>query len=177
MREQLTLTRLTPDMDSAYLGMVDEFLEAGEGYPYNNIPLGREDFAAYVRELEEEAKGIGLPPGVVPQTTYVLVRDGARVLGEIRFRPATQPPFRVGHDHIGYNVRPSERRRGYAGFMLDSVLKEAVGLGLAGVSLAVEGDNPASVALIQKYGGSALREGVDADNDEHVTIYWIPLVT
>jgi predicted acetyltransferase len=162
-------------MGPAYLDMVDEFIAAGEGYPYNNIPLAREDFAAYMHELDEEEQGIGLPPGIVPQTTYVLVRGGARALGEIRFRPDTQPPFRVGRDHIGYNVRPSERQKGYATVMLKGVLDEGKRLGLSGVSLTVEGDNLASVALIQRFGGTALTEMADPETGNRVVVYRIVL--
>jgi predicted acetyltransferase len=173
--ESVSLSRITIDLGPAYVEMVDEFVAAGEGYPYNNIPLAREDMAAFIRELEEEEQGIGLPPGIVPQTTYVLLQDGRRVLGEIRFRPATEPPYRVGHDHIGYNVRPSERRRGYATFMLSRVLDQARSLGLPGVALTVEGENEPSVRTIQLQGGKLERREVDPESGESVALYWIPL--
>jgi predicted acetyltransferase len=74
---------------------------------YNNVPLAWSDFAAFVRELEDEKRGIGLPPGIVSQTTYALVRDGERVLGEFRFRPNVPPPYFNNNGHVGYNVWPS----------------------------------------------------------------------
>lgn len=173
--ERIELRRLDIDLGEGYLDMVDEFEAAGEGYPYNNIPLAREDMASFVRELEEEEAGIGLPPGIVPQATYVLVQDGSRVLGEIRFRPATRPPFRVGHDHIGYNIRPSERRRGYARIMLGLMLDEARALGLDGVALTVERENPGSVHLIETFGGHVLEETTDQESGSWVRVFWIPL--
>ena len=175
MSEHLELMRLTVDLGRAYLEMVDEFEGAGEGYPYNNIPLAREDIAAFVRELQEEEQGIGLPPGIVPQTTYVLVRDSRTIVGEIRFRPATAPPFGVGHDHIGYNVRPSDRRQGYAGVMLSRVLENARALELHGVSLTVEGENPPSVRIIERAGGQVIEETTDPETGERVRLYWIVL--
>jgi predicted acetyltransferase len=171
----LVLTRLAPDHRDAYLAMVDEFEAAGEGYPFNNVPLARSDFGAYVRELHDEEHGIGLPPGIVPQTTYVLVRAGTTIVGEIRFRPHTAPPFGAGHDHIGYNVRPSERRRGYATLMLSAVLDEARALGLDGVSLAVGGDNPGSVRTIIKHGGILAARQVDPLDGTAASTYWIAL--
>lgn len=172
---ELTLTRLAPAHRDAYLAMVDEFLTAGESYPFNNIDLARTDFDAYVRELDDEEQGIGLPPGIVPQTTYVLLRDGNTIVGEIRFRPTTAPPFGPGHDHIGYNVRPSERRRGYATAMLGAVLGEARALGLGGVALTVGGDNPGSVRTISKQGGVLSHRTVNAQAGNTEAIYWIAL--
>lgn len=96
MNEQLTLTRLGPDMRSAYLDILDECMEAGEDYPYNNNPLAREDFAAYVRELQEEEQGIGLPPGVVPQTTYILVESASSRAKASSAVSSCGPPASVG---------------------------------------------------------------------------------
>lgn len=157
----LALVRLRANLGPAYLRMVDEFEVAGAGYPYNNFELARQDFAAFVRELADEERGVALPPGIVPQTTHVLVRDGATVLGEIRFRPSTDPPFGVGHDHIGYNVRPSARRRGYATAMLGRVLDE--------------GRNPGSVRTVEKHGGRLAWQTRDAERRQIVSLYWIAL--
>lgn len=170
----LELKLIDPTMREAYLAMVDEFEAVGEGYPYNNIPLARQDWAAYVAELRDEEAGVNLPPGIVPQWTYVLVKDGTAVVGEIRYRPGTNPPFRPGHDHVGYNVRPSYRRQGYASHMLREVLDQARRDGIPGVSLAVEGHNPGSVRTITKNGGALVEQRLD-QHGTLVSLYWIAL--
>lgn len=172
MTEQLKLMLLDTDMGAAYLAMVDAFEEAGEGYPYNNIPLAREDWEMFVAVLRDEEQGINLPPGIVPQWTYVLL-DGATVVGEIRFRPDTAPPFEDGHDHIGYNIRPGYRQRGYGTFMLGRILALARERGLDGVSLAVGGDNAASMRLIAKHGGQRVEQYTGEDGK--TSVYWIAL--
>jgi len=174
--EQVRRLPNVPKIDAqSECAMVDAFEDAGEGYPYNNIELARDDFPAFVKELDDAEQGIGLPTGIVPQTTYILVRDGARVLGEIRFRSTSAPPFSVGHDHIGYNVRPSERQRGYGSFMLRTVLKEAQALNLPGVSLTIEGDNRASIRMIRNHGGNLYSQERDPRAGDLITVYWIPL--
>src|SRR5579859_8144602 len=173
--ETLTLTRPGVALGAAYLAMVDECIAAGEGYPFNNVDLARADFAAFVRELEDEARGIGLPPGIAPQQTYLLVEDGTTVVGEIRFRPTITPPFEAQHGHIGYNIRPSARGQGYATRQLALLLDEARQLGLAGVMLPVEGENPASARVIEKNGGKLVREFADPDSGETVRCFWIAL--
>lgn len=135
-----------------------------------------EDFPAFVRELEDEADGIGLPPGVVPQQTYWLVaEEGAAVIAEIRLRSQLTPPFERHHGHIGYNTRLSQRGKGYATAALALVLEEARRQGLPRVMLTVEGDNPASVRVIEKNGGKLEARRVDPDIGEVIACYWIEL--
>ncbi len=155
--EVLTLVKPAIEHGPAYLAMVDEHIHAGEAYGYNNIELAREDFEQFVRELEDEAEGIGLPPGMPPQQTYLLLKDGAMVVGEIRFRPGLLPPHEKYSGHIGYNIRPTQRGQGYATRQLALLLEKARAIHLAGVSLTIEDANPASVRVIKKNGGKLLR--------------------
>src|SRR6185437_9585307 len=120
-QEGLALVAPTVALAEPYAALVREFMQTDEGW-FTNFPLALEDFAAFVRELEDEAQGIDLPPDVVPQQTYWLVQDGATALGEIRLRPQLTEPFEQHHGHIGYNVRPSQRGHGYATRMLALVL-------------------------------------------------------
>lgn len=194
LNEHLTLVKPTIAYASAYLAMVEAFLQVGEEYPYNNIELAREDFAQFVHELEDEAQGIGLPPGIPPQQTYLLLKDKQTALGEIRFRPHLSPPYEKHGGHIGYNIRPDQRGRGYATAQLALLLEEARKIQLAGVSLTIEDDNPASVRVIEKNGGKLWRtienpiktrimvdgngelQVVDVvQRDLHCHVYWIAL--
>src|SRR5690242_16868374 len=169
------LSEITPELAAAYLDMVNEFEAAGEGYGWNDIELARRDFAAFVDDLRNESLGIGLPPDIVPQTTYVLLDREGRALGEIRFRWRLTPPFERHNGHIGYNVRPTQRGKGYATRMLALVLDKARALGLERVMLPVRDENLASVCVIVKNGGVFDRPGVELDGGEIVSLYWITL--
>lgn len=169
------LREITPDLATAYLDMVDEFEAAGEGYGWNDAELARRDFAAFVIDLRNESLGIGLPPGIVPQTTYVLVDREGRALGEIRLRPHLTPPFELHNGHIGYNVCPGQRSKGYATRMLALALDKARALSLERVMLPVEGENLASMRVITKNGGMLERVGAVQGSGEAVSIYWIAL--
>ncbi|WP_088282361.1 GNAT family N-acetyltransferase [Kineosporia sp. A_224] len=157
----------------SYVSMLDEFDRAGDGYPYNDADLAREDFGQFVREADEEAAGIGLPQGIPPQTTFVLVADGV-VLGEVRYRPRLDEPYEQFHGHAAYNIRHSARGRGVATTGLGLLIDRARADGLPGMLLTVEGDNPASVRVIEKNGGRHLRDTVDDDGGQ-VASYWIDL--
>ncbi len=169
------LSEITPELAAAYLVMVDEFEAAGEGYGWNDVELARRDFAAFVDDLRNESLGIGLPPDIAPQTTYVLIDREGRALGEIRFRPHLTPPFEQHNGHIGYNVRPRQRGKGYATRMLALVLQKARALGLERVMLPVRDENIASQHVIEKNGGVLKRTGARLGSGEVVSIYWIAL--
>lgn len=155
--ENLELVKPAVEHGPAYLDMLKEHFQVGERYGYNNTELARADFAQFVHELEEEAAGIGLPPEIPAQQTYLLFKDGTTVLGEIRLRPGLMPPYERWNGHVAYNIRPLQRGKGYATRQLALLLEETRTLGLAGISLTIDGENPASVRVIEKNGGKLLR--------------------
>jgi len=155
--ETLELVKPVVKYGPEYLAMVDEVMQQDGEYPYNNAELAREDFAQFVRELGEEAQGTGLPDGFPPQQVYWLLKDGKQIVGEIRFRPTLIPPYEKYNGHVGYNIRPSQQGKGYATRQLDLLMDEARKLQLAGISMTIEGDNPASVRVIEKNGGKLLQ--------------------
>lgn len=176
--ERIAATRLvevTNDLAAAYLDMVSEFEAAGEGYPSNDAALAHRDFAAFVDDLRNESLGIGLPPGVVPQTTYVLLDHVGRALGELRLLTRLTRSFERHNGHIGYNVRPRERGKGYATRMLALAIEKARELGVERLMLTVERENPASVRVIEKNGGILEHTGVVQESGERVAVYWIAL--
>lgn len=172
--EELLLVKPSLEFETEYVAMIREFLQTDEAW-FNDFPLAISDFPAYLRDLENEAQGIGLPPGVVPQQTYWLAKNGKTILGEIRFRPVLTPPFEQHNGHIGYNIRPSQRGKGYATRQLALILVEAKNSGLERVMLTIDGDNPASVRVIEKNGGKLEWQRMVSDTNETLSCYWIDL--
>ncbi len=170
----LTLVKPSLAYREEYTAMVQEFMQTDEGW-FNNFPLALEDFAAFVSELEDEARGIGLPSEIVPQETFWLVKDSTRVVGEIRLRPHLTPPFEQHNGHIGYNIRPSERRKGYATCQLALMLEEVKRRGISRVMLTIDGDNPASVRTLEKNGGKLEWQRFFDEKGETVSCYWIEI--
>ncbi|GHO85773.1 hypothetical protein KSZ_37790 [Dictyobacter formicarum] len=155
--ETLALVKPALEYGPAFLAMVDDHIAHGEQYNYNNAVLAREDFATFVRELKDEAYGIGLPEGLPAQQTYWLLKDSSLLIGEIRFRPHLEQPYEKFNGHVGYNIRPSYRGQGYGTRQLALLLEEARQLALPGISMTIEDENPASEHIIEKNGGKLLR--------------------
>ena len=63
-----------------------------------------------------------------------------------------------GYGHIGYSVRPSERRKGYATEILKQALKYCKELGIKVVHVGCYKDNIASKKTIENNNGVLLRE-------------------
>ena len=77
--------------------------------------------------------------------------------------------------HIGYGVRPSERRKGYATEILRMALAYAGReIGLKRVMIACYRDNEGSWRTILANGGRLEREFVHTDG-RTVQVYWVEL--
>ena len=70
-----------------------------------------------------------------------------------RLRPELTPALEIQGGHIGYDVPPSVRRRGYGTQLLRLTLPRAREAGLSKVLLTVDSDNVASIRIIESNGG------------------------
>ena len=174
--ETLTLVEPTVALELAFRSLVEDYRAAG-GERYQDVPgLAEAGFDAYVRRLQEASRGVGLLPGHVPQTTFWLVRDGTTIVGISRLRHYLTPALEQEGGHIGYNVCPSERRKGYGTRLLALTLKAARTRGLHRVLVTCDTDNVASARIIQKNGGQLAGEVISAFSGKPVSRYWIHLL-
>ncbi len=169
-----TLVLVSPSLrwEAEYQAMIREFLANGEGH-FNNFPLALSDFATFITELEDEAAGRNLPAAISPQQTYWTAKNGRTLVGEIRLRPTIPPPFELQNGHIGYNIRPLERRKGYGTRQLTLGLEKARAFGLERVMLLVEEGNQGSERIIAVQGGWI--EGQEFDEAGSSNYWWIDL--
>jgi len=175
VEQQIQLLEPTVELGEAFLSMVQEYRAVGEDRYQDIEEIRRGDFGAFVRHLEDSARGVGLPDGYVPASTFWLVRDGRRVLGCSRLRHRlTQSLLREG-GHIGYDIRPSERRKGYGTRILARTLERARDRGLRRVLVTCDTDNVASARIIQNNGGKFESEMISERSGKPVSRYWIEL--
>ena len=100
--------------------------------------------------------------------TY-LVLDKDKLIGLLSIR-YDLPKYLVDiYGHIGYGVRPKERRKGYALKMLKYALEERKKLGMESVILGCYNDNIGSVKTITNNGGILVK------NEENRNYYEIKL--
>lgn len=176
--DEQELQLVEPDcrLRDEYLAYIDDFRHAGEDHHAENRDMVLHDFEAFLARCRDHAAGRNLDPGYVPQTTFWLVRQG-RLLGTCRLRHRLNDSLSQHGGNIGYDVRPTERGKGYATRMLAMVLDKARQLGLARAMLTCDKDNAASACVIVRNGGRLDRESWWEEDGRRVLIqnYWIDL--
>ncbi len=93
-----------------FLAMAAEFHAAGElDWPHgawSGDRLALDDFPAYLRRCVDEARGINLPAGDVPTTTYWLLQLAPRVARSSRTPSETSPSAQEPAPAFGLAVAP-----------------------------------------------------------------------
>lgn len=139
---------------------LDSFFEAmaefeGEGIPQIPPEMTKEQFPAYVQQLHDQSAGKNLKEGYVPSKEFWIIDSegyAGRIILGLSFTP---DPDRVGN-HVGYAVRPSKRRKGYASKALQCLLDEAGKLDISKLMPICDAANVASRKVIEKNGGVLL---------------------
>lgn len=115
-------------------------------------------------------------PGWNVCTQFVAVRQSdRRIVGMIQVRENLNEYCRNYAGHIGYSVRPDERRKGYATRMLHDVLPFCRERGLDRVMISCLKDNEASRRTILSNGGVYDSTVRLPEKDEDLERYWITL--
>lgn len=167
------------DLEPAYLACEAEFNAHGEDF----LGVAATDWPAYVEQCADEARGISRDPARVPQTVLLLARialtqlgpERVTLLGVAKLRHMLTPALEDTGGHIGYNIRPSERGKGYGARILALTLERARELGLSRVLLTCDADNLRSARVIVRNGGVLTSEGYSPLRDARVSRYWIAL--
>ncbi|CAM3168385.1 GNAT family N-acetyltransferase [Filibacter tadaridae] len=108
----------------------------------------------------------------VPSTNYFMVDEKDRVLAMVDIRhDLTEYLENVG-GHIGYGVRPAERKKGYATWILAEALKKCDELGIRRVLVTCNEDNIGSAKTIVKNGGIEDESFIEEDGTI-VRRFWI----
>ena len=109
---------------------------------------------------------------VLTQFAYVRKGDG-RIMGMLQVRHYLNDYLREYAGHIGYSVRPSERRKGVATAMLKEALPFCKSIGLERVMIACEPNNPGSRGAILNNGGVYWRTVHMDDKNIDLEQYWV----
>lgn len=119
------------------------------------------DSMPYDQWLSQILRNAEVPSGKWGRSLVLLALDGDTLVGLLCIRYELPEEYARLYGHIGYGVRPSLRRRGYASAMLRHALTVCREQGLDEVLLGCRADNIASAKTIEGCGGELLYENDD----------------
>lgn len=175
MGKKLRLIRPDRRYERQYRELLREWKASDDPFIPWNLTVDPSDFDALIDRLDALHRGDNLEEGLVPSSAFWLVDETDRILGSIDIRHALNEKLRFRGGHIGYGIRPSERRKGYAGAMLSLALDICRQMGIAQILITCSKDNAGSVRTILKNGGMLDSEDWDPVKQEWFQRYWITL--
>ena len=157
--------------------MALEFQEANDEYPFEGVSnlkkVINNSFEEYFNDLEINKHIDEIYPTYANQTTYVLADDSNHIYGLINLRHELKGKLIEVGGHIGYGIRPSERKKGYATLQLKLILDKLKELNIDQALITCREDNIASKKTMEKFIGK--KDTLVPSNHEGIMEYryWI----
>lgn len=174
MDNQLVLSKPTIELKEEYLSFYQEWIDSGETMVPWVIEKDPSNFEAMVHFLLDSEKGVNLPEGWVPDSTFWLINENNRVLGAVNIRHRLTERLMDRGGHIGYGIRPTERRKGYATKLLALSLEKVKGYGVDKALITCDESNTASLRTIINNGGIQDTDFIEEDGNV-IKRFWIEI--
>ena len=151
--EELVLIVPSREMKKEILRYKDEHFKYGDMQVHGSGGLAYyDDFDAWLEHIDS------IRNNDIQTSTFFSKRlsDG-KLIGCIKFHHTLNDEIKNG-GHIAYEIRPSERRKGYATKQLKLILNFAKQSGMKEVIVACDKDNVASAKTAMSCGGILVKE-------------------
>ena len=134
-----------------------------------------DDYEGWLEKLKEDCQEVQ-KENRVPARTYFLVRESDnRIVGMSNIRLRLNDVLEKSGGHIGYCIRPIERRKGYNKINLYLALQVLEKYGIEEAILDADLDNPASWKTMEALGGIRIEEYIDEYDGSESVKYIIPV--
>jgi len=160
--------------ETVFLEFAEEFRDAGEDGldQIDQLFADPDEYYDLALRFEHDRD---LPDGLVPMSRFLFF-DGDWLVGQSNLRRRLSPALHLDGGHIGYAVRPSARRCGYATEILWQTLEEAHRIDIAKALVTVATTNLASLRVVEKNGGVFDRETRSPRTGQTMRRFWIDTV-
>lgn len=161
--------------EQTYNDLLKDFEDNNEPLVPFTLKVKAECFDKLVTTLKGFSQGIGVPNNFVEHQSFWLINDDRCIVGTSNLRLRITAALKKDGGHIGFGIKPAERRKGYATILLSETLKRAKKTGVDRVLLTCYKSNIASAKVILKNGGKFDSEELLPDYGEVIQRYWIDL--
>lgn len=151
---------------------VQEHYDHGETSISASMGLSGSDYCEWVERIRKNADVGDEEWG---KSLLYLCFDGIKLIGLLSIRYDLPKPLSERYGDIGYGVRPSERKKGYATAILKYGLSVCREKGMKQAILGCYKDNPASAATIKRNGGVLFAENDNYEEGRISQYYLIKL--
>ena len=174
--EELILIRPSAEYGVQIMEYRQEFLDAGDSMDGCG-PLRRFDNSLeYLKACKDYENPETVPENLVQATQFICVRKSDnKLVGMIQVRHRFNEYLEKYAGHIGYSIRPTERRRGYAKEMLKMALPFCKEIGLNKVLISCIDGNIGSEKTILANGGVYESTVHEPNENKGLKRFWIEL--
>jgi predicted acetyltransferase len=144
------------------------------GFYIGPVGLGEAAVVTYVQREKDAHAGKNLPAGMVPMTTYLLIKD-EKCVGLARLRHQLNQNLRRIGGHISYYIHPGYRQQGLGTRLLAMTLGEAAAIGLSKVLITCDDDNQGSIGVIENNRGILEDRSFMEERGKLIRRYWITI--
>ena len=152
-----------------------EFLDSGDSMDGCGSLRSMDNPYDFIKKCQACENPDTLPDGLVTATQFMLVSEDDKILGMIQVRHYFNDYLSKYGGHIGYSVRPSERRKGYAKLMLSTALPFCRRIGLNKVLITCIDGNIGSEKTIVANGGVYESSIYEEKEGVFLKRFWIEL--
>ncbi len=161
------LVKPTLYMEKEYVDYITEWEATEEKIVPNAAKRDSMSFKELINKWKEYESESIYEKGLVPSSIYFLMDEYKIIYGVIDIRHELNDYLLRYGGHIGYGIRPSQRRKGYASQMLTLALPIVKELGISKALITCDKNNVGSAKTIMNNGGIL--------ENEITQRYWIEL--
>lgn len=165
---KIELKQVNVNMGEQEYEMLQGILKVENGFTNPAYNLSYKEYKKWLQDTDNHSKGIDLPEGWIPYTTYILYIDDVPVgYGRVRHSSSEYLETVVGAGTLGYGISKQYRRNGYGNILFKELLKKCGEYGYNEIKLFPLKSNEATVRIMINNGGKIIG---DFKKEKHIIL-------